>query len=196
MDSQEKGRKNAAGAREEPLHSGVAPHPHDVPCNDPHCSCHNHEHHHDHGHEHEHGHGHEHEYGHEHGHEHDHDHEHHHDHAPEEPICVTSHAPAIVGSARIQVPLAYEAAVAEVERRMRAVSDRVLEMGGFIGHIKGIVEPDTCRCRISITDGETADKQWLSPHTVCRSDCVFIVFGVECEALRNILQETFADLIP
>lgn len=106
-----------------------------------------------------------------------------------------AHPPAVVGTVRCRIALQWEDAVAEAECRMRTAADRVLADGGFIGHIKAIVEEDSRKCRISITGEEEADRQWLDPDGICGGDCVFIVFGLTCQQLKEILQDTFSDLI-
>ena len=156
----------------EESHSHHHIHEHGEICDDPHCSCHDHAHHHEH-----------------------HDH-HHSEHDHHEPISVMSHDPATVGSVECTVPFPYEQAVLEVEKRMRAVADMVTNAGGFIGHIKALVEADTPRCRISITDDGVADKKWMDPSMSCKAECVFIVFGTECASLKHALADTFSDFLP
>lgn len=150
-------------------------HPHGGTCSDPGCACHGHDHDHDH--------------------EHCHDHHSHHEAHSHAPISVTTHDSATIGSVQCTLALPYRAAVDEIQRRMGAVADRVTQAGGFIGHIKAIVEEDPRRCRISITDDGGADKKWLDAGASCRADCVCIVFGVTCQPLEQMLEAVFSDLI-
>ena len=158
-------------------------------CGDSNCGCHDHEHTHDHDH-----------------HSctdpncecHDHDHGHTHDHGNDmcdDPIQVSRHAPAVVGSVQCAVPLPCAEAVREVEARMDAVANAVEAGGGFIGHIKSIVTETGRRCRISITDEREADKQFFDGGAPSEADCVFIVFGVEPEALRGHIRDAFDGLL-
>lgn len=148
---------------------GHSAHGHGEPCGDPNCTCHDHGHHHDHDHHHE-----------------------EHTHAP---ISVISHDPATVGSVQCTVPLPYQEAVAEIEKRMRAIAGGVTEAGGFIGHIKAIIEEDARRCRLSITEEGAADRKWMEAGAACKADCVFIVFGVDCQSLQKMIEATFSDLL-
>ena len=78
---------------------------------------------------------------------------------------------------------------------MDAVASAVEAVGGFIGHIKSMVTEPGRRCRISITDEREADKQFFDGGAPCEADCAFIVFGVEPDALRAMIQDAFDGLL-
>ena len=139
-------------------------------CDDPECGCH-HEHHH-------------------------HDHEHHHEeHAHDEPISVTTHDLAVVGTVNVVLLLLYEKAVEEIEKRMNIVSEIIEKENGFIGHIKALIEEEGRKCRISITEEESVDCKWMEGGMSTRAECVFIVFGIQADSLKKLLEEVFHEYV-
>ena len=86
-------------------------------------------------------------------------------------------------------------AAALVQGRMKAAADKVEEEGGFIGHLKSIVEEAGPMCRISMTEGGISDTAWIDAPVASRAECVFIVFCVTEEQLKDWLAEIFADLL-
>ena len=139
-------------------------------CDDPEGGCHHEHHHHDHEHHHE---------------EHDHD----------EPISVTTHDLAVVGTVNIALSLSYEKAVEEIEKRMHSVSEIIEKENGFIGHIKALIEEEGRKCRISITEEESVDRKWMEGGMSTRVECVFIVFGIQTDSLKKLLEEVFHEYV-
>lgn len=161
-----------------PQDASEEPHHHEHECDDPECECHEHNHHEE---------------------ECDdpececHEHHYHHHHHHQEKVRVSTHDSAIVGSVTCTVPFAYEEAVHRVEKKLHDVAEIVMEQGGFIGHVKGIVEGAAPQCRISITDESQADIQMFEPAAVSKTECVCIVFGVTKESLKNIITVSFSE---
>lgn len=139
-------------------------------CDDPECGCHHEHHHHDHEHHHE---------------EHDHD----------EPISVTTHDLAVVGTVNIVLSLSYEKAVEETEKRMHSVSEIIEKENGFIGHIKALIEEEGRKCRISITEEESVDRKWMEGGMSTRVECVLIVFGIQTDSLKKLLGKVFHEYV-
>ena len=160
-----------------------------------HCCDHEHEHHHEHEHEqccgHEHDHEHEHEHEHCCGHEHDHDHEHHHEHH-QEAVSVAEHDGAAVGTVKIPITLPLMEAMDDIRKRVDRIAVQIEEAGGFIGHIKGIVQEQGPKCRFSLVEAEGGlEVERIEQPCESEVECVFIVFNVETHQLRELLEKEF-----
>ena len=172
---------------------------------------HEHEHHHDHEHEHEHHH---HEHGHDHEHEHHHDEDcgcghdhdevecddpnctdpsHHHHHHHDELVEISHHESSIIGAMKGVMDTAdYDEAEKLLAAQMREAGRLVTEAGGIIGHIKFVLT-SAGRCgQISVTDVEENIRHFDGGSSTVEG--VAIVFAVEDDQLREILEHTIGSL--
>ena len=123
-----------------------------------------------------------------------HDHEHHdHEQHMEKSLEITTHDGAIVGSLRVSILDNYDAVVDLVQKKIQAVSKEIENIGGFIGHIKGLVQEYGRCCRISVVEGENIDRQDITNSIETKAECVFIVFGVKTKELEKVIKKEFSD---
>ena len=129
------------------------------------------------------------------GHMHHHAHEDHHEHHShkKEKISVHMHEGAAVGTVRTEVAYPLDIALKEIRRKFAGIAEQIEMAGGYIGHIKGIMEEDGRKCRISVVEAEERiDTEIIPPAEVCHVECVFIVFAIEPDALKDMLEKEFA----
>lgn len=162
-----------------------------------------HEHHHDHEHEHHHHH---HDEDCDCGCDHDHDHEehechdpnctdpsHHHHHHDDELVHIAHHESSIIGSLKGLMPTAdYDEAEKQLAAQMREAGRLVTEAGGIIGHIKFVLTSAGKCGQISVTDVDENIRRFDG--NTSEVEGVAIVFAVEDEKLREILEHTIGTL--
>ena len=183
------------------------------------CAC---EHEHEHPHDHEH-HDHDHEHEHEHHHHHDdecdcgcdHDHEHHHHddeedecechnpnctdpshhhhHHHDELVSISHHESSIIGALKGVMPTAdYDEAEKALAAQMREAGRLITEAGGIIGHIKFVLTAAGKCGQISVTDVDENIRRFDGGTSTVEG--VAIVFAVEDDKLREILEHTIGSL--
>ncbi len=141
------------------------------------------------------GHGHEHSHDHEHPHSHGHSHDHEHSHGQEAGgIHIIHHEEALIGSVQGQLPGAdFPKAQEVLTEQIRRLGQQIGCQGGMIGHIKFILSsPEHC-CQISLTDVTESTRYF--DMNFCRVEGVAIVFGIEKETLRTLLQDTLGAIL-
>ena len=123
-----------------------------------------------------------------------HPHEHSHSHEERGIIHISCHEEAIIGSVRGRLAAPdLQTAQALLSQRMRQIGQQICEQGGIIGHIKFLVSsPEHC-CQISLTD--TAESCRYFDADSCQAEGVAIVFQLEEERLRNILDAAFSTIL-
>lgn len=140
---------------------------------------HNHPHeHHPHGH-HAHGHGHEHKPDPGQG------------HGGKPLISVATHETSTVGSLRCAIGKPYNESLEVLEGCMKKTAAAVTKLGGIIGHIKFYLASEGDSCLISIVEEEPVRKEMRGHNSWVEG--VAIVFGIEPEELREILEDAFHD---
>jgi hypothetical protein len=145
-------------------------------------------------HDHDHGHGHNHEHG--YGHDRDHEHGHGHDHSHSDSVglgevIVSTHEGASIGSLELS---GSEDATAEEKRiidRIDQLAKRVEAEGGTIGHIKGAVTQDGSVLLVSSTAARNPAQVVRHELPGYQVEVVAIVFGIEPEQLRTMMNELF-----
>ena len=128
-----------------------------------------------------------------HDHEHEHEeHEHHHHH--HELVEISHHEGAVIGAMKGSVPVAdYAQAEQMLAEQMREAGRRVTEAGGIIGHIKFVLTaPGQCG-QISVTDVNENIRHFNGTSSAIEG--VAIVFAVEDQDLRSILEETIGSIL-
>ena len=171
--------------------------------------------HHDHDHEHEHEHHHHHDdecdcgcdHDHEHHHHHHDDEEdecechdpnctdpsHHHHHHHDELVSISHHESSIIGAMKGVMPTAdYDEAEKALAAQMREAGRLVTEAGGIIGHIKFVLTSAGKCGQISVTDVDENIRRFDGGTSTVEG--VAIVFAVEDEELREILEHTIGTL--
>lgn len=149
------------------------------------CDCH------EHGHECHHEHAHSHDDNHEHAHIHDNGHEHKHsDSSGGSFLTVNSHEASVVASYRFEIMGSIDEAKEKLIRFSKAIASKVVELGGFIGHIKAIVREEGAGLHVSLTEGEPN----VTPITSQKNtvEGVAIVFGVEESELKSIVSDAMS----
>ena len=183
---------------------------------------HEHEEHEHHDHDHEHEHEHEHEHHHHHddecdcGCDHDHEH-HHHNHDDEEDECechdpnctdpshhhhhhhhdelvsISHHESSIIGAMKgVMATADYDAAEKALAAQMREAGRLITEAGGIIGHIKFVLTSAGKCGQISVTDVDENIRRFDGGTSTVEG--VAIVFAVEDDKLREILEHTIGSL--
>lgn len=151
--------------------------------------------HHESGHEHYHEKDHEHEYHHEHEHHHEHhEHCHEHEHSHEEKgIFVTVHEGAVVGTVKYTVPHSLNITLGDIKEKLAEIAEIIEEEGGYIGHIKGIIQESGRMCRISVVESGRMDTEMMEHSDTTDIECVLIVFNMDVPVMRKILEQKFGD---
>ena len=109
-------------------------------------------------------------------------------------VEITTHDGAAVGTASLSIRGEYEASCDMLCALMRQAAGRIRSSGGIIGHIKAYAEHTDRACAISITDERPPSVTDIGSEHL-RADTVCIVFGLEPEALRKIISETYGPFI-
>lgn len=138
----------------------------------------------------EHGGGH----GHKHHEEHhcSHDHAHHHGHSPKEAVTVVLHDGTAVGTVKIPVDQILDETLPKIQEKLVRIAGQIEEAGGFIGHIKGILQETGRMCRLSLVEaGNGIDTEMIDAPRKSELECVFIVFNLETEQLKKMLEAEF-----
>ena len=127
----------------------------------------------------------------EHFHHHDHGHGHH-EHTDER-VSVHVHEGAVVGTVKTDMICPLDAALKEMRKKFAEIAETIEAAGGYIGHIKGMIEEDGRKCRISVVEAEgRIDTEILPAAGICHVECVFIVFSLTPDTLKGMLEKKFS----
>ena len=129
---------------------------------------------------------------HNHGHVHNHEHEHSHE---EQGISVTLHEGAVVGTVRFTISQSLNITLGDIKERLAEIAEEIEEKGGYIGHIKGILQESGRMCRISVVEAGSVDTEIMGRPDATDIECVLIVFNMDVSVTRKILERKFTEAV-
>ena len=145
-------------------------------------SHHGHEHNHDHNHAHDHNCDQNHEHNHDCGHDHDHDHE-----QENLPLQIQEHEDALIASVELPFTGDYADIRKTLATALEDISRWVKEQGGIVGHIKAALSYDEYVVSFSTTGASVSQLEQKSGS--CKAAVAVIVFGVDTDSLKGIIQQ-------